>query len=155
MDPAPARLQPTSYPFVLQQIPRYADLDILQQLSTLALGRYLEEVRIRFLLARLGEDFLERKRDYRLLVASARYDYLHAAYYDRPLEAAVGVTRLGRSSFELAMALFQDAVCVCLAEVTGVVVNHQGAMNLPDELRASFAAAALRGSALASGEETP
>lgn len=150
-----ARLQLASYPFVLQQIPRYADLDILQQLSTLALGRYLEEVRIRFLLDRLGEDFLYRPRDYRLLVAHAHYSYLHAACYDRPVKAAVGVTHLGRSSFELAMALFQEATCVCLAEVTGVVVNHQGAMNLPAEIRETFTAAALRGSAFASEENLP
>jgi acyl-CoA thioester hydrolase len=73
-------------------------------------------------------------------------DYLHEAHYPQPLEARVGVVRVGNSSFELALALFQNEACVCLAEVVMVHVTDSGATPLPTMLVEALEARRLAGS---------
>mgnify|MGYP000954870467 FL=1 len=140
----PIRLDAARYPFAMTVAPRFADMDILKHLNNLALAEFHEEARVRFLCALFGDDFLFRKRPYRLLVARATYDYLREAHYPQPLEARVGVARLGNTSFELALALFQEGQCVCLCDVIGVAVDDAGPTPLTDELRAGFEKHLLR-----------
>ncbi|MEN9357059.1 MAG: hypothetical protein RL695_1230 [Pseudomonadota bacterium] len=140
----PRRLKADSYPFSMTIAPRFADMDILRHLNNLALAECHEEARVRFLCTLFGEDFLFRQRPYRLLVAHAGYDYLHEAHYPLPLEARVAIARLGNTSFDLALALFQEGRCVCLCDVTGVAVNEAGPTPLPAELLAGFRQYLLR-----------
>lgn len=140
------RLSAHNYPFALPLMPRFADMDLLKHINNLALAEYHEEARVRFLAGIFGENFLFTKRDFRLLVARASYDYLHEAHYPQPLEARVGVVRVGNSSFELALALFQNEACVCLAEVVMVHVTDSGATPLPTMLVEALEARRLAGS---------
>lgn len=140
----PRRLAADNYPFSITIAPRFADMDILRHLNNLALAECHEEARVRFLCTLFGEDFLFRKRPYRLLIAHAGYDYLHEAHYPLPLKAHVAISRLGHTSFDLALALFQEGRCVCLCDVTGVVVNENGPTSLPDELMIAFRQHLLR-----------
>lgn len=140
----PIRLDANHYPFGLVVVPRFADMDMLRHINNLALAEYHEEARVRFLSEIFGEDLLFRKRNYRLLVAKASYDYLHEAHYPQPLEARVGVARIGNSSFELALALFQEGRCVCLADVVAVHVTDDGPAPLLAELRTKLQSRLLR-----------
>ena len=134
----PLRIEAERYPFAMTVTPRFADMDILKHINNLSLAEYHEEARVRFLTTLFGDDFLFRKRSYRLLVARATYDYLREAHYPHPLEARVGVARIGNTSFELALALFQNGHCVCLCDVIGVAADENGPTPLPAELRAEF-----------------
>lgn len=133
--PAPELLDATRYPFAMTVTPRFADMDILRHINNLALAEFHEEARTRFFMKLFGEDFLFRKRAYRLLPVRTTYDYLHEAHYPQSLEACAGVVHIGNASFEVAMALFQAGRCVCLANVVTVHVTDIGATPLPDEIR--------------------
>jgi acyl-CoA thioester hydrolase len=134
----PRRLESQSYPFSMSIAPRYADMDILRHLNNLALAEYHEEARTRFFMSLFGDDFLFRRREYRLLPVRTTYDYLREAHYLLPLQACAGVARIGRASFEVAMALFQDGQCVGLASATTVHVTANGSAPLTEELRAAL-----------------
>lgn len=138
MKPAAWRSDATRYPFAFSITPRFADMDIVGHLNNIAVAEFHEEARVRFLCHLFGEDFLFRKRPYRLLVARASYDYLREAHYPEPLESRVGVLKIGNTSFELALALFQEGWCVGLSDVVGVAVADGGAVPLPEELRHGF-----------------
>ena len=140
----PIRLDAERYPFVLPVAPRFADMDILKHINNLSLAEYHEEARVRFLAELFGSNFLFGKRNYRLLVAKAGYDYLREAYYPQPLEARVAVARIGNSSFDLALALFQDGACVCLCDVVAVHVTDDGPAPLPAELKDKLQGQLLR-----------
>ena len=133
--PAPQLLDPARYPFSMTVTPRFADMDMLRHLNNLALAEFHEEARIRFFMTLFGEDFLFRKRDYRLLLVRTTYDYLHEAHYPQPLEACAGVSSIGNASFEVALALFQTGRCVCLAHAVMVHVTDTGTAPLPDVMR--------------------
>ena len=72
-------------------------------------------------------------------MARASYDYLSEAHYPQPLEMRVGVETIGKTSFQLALASFQEGRCVGLATVTGVAVGPEGPLPLPQELQDAFA----------------
>jgi acyl-CoA thioester hydrolase len=131
----PALLLATAYPFAMRIEPRYADMDIVRHINNLALAEYHEEARTRLLMQLFGDDFLFRQRDYRLLPVRTTYDYLHEAHYPLPLQACAGVARIGRSSFEVAMALFQNERCICLATAITVQVMQGQSAALTEEQR--------------------
>lgn len=140
----PIRIEADRYPFTLQVVPRFADMDMLKHINNLALAEYHEEARVRFLAGIFGSNFLFAKRNFRLLVAKATYDYLHEAHYPQPFEACVGISRIGNSSFDLALALFQEGQCVCLADVVMVYVKEDGPGAMPDGLRGALEMRQLR-----------
>ncbi|MBP9712739.1 MAG: acyl-CoA thioesterase [Sterolibacterium sp.] len=142
--PDPRLRDVTRYPFAMTIAPRFADMDILRHLNHLALAEFHEEARTRFFMTLLGEDFLFRKREYRLLPVCTTYDYLHEAHYPQLLEACAGVAHIGHTSFTVAMALFQSGRCVCLSNAVTVHVTVDGASPLPAELRACLQRGLLR-----------
>lgn len=140
----PQLLSLASYPYRMDIAPRFADMDILRHLNNLSLAEYHEEVRTRFLMSLFGEDFLSKPRDYRLLPVSTHYDYLAEAHYPQPLIAAAGVLKIGRASFDVAMALFQNERCVCLSRATTVHVLGGQSQPLPESLRAALGRGLMR-----------
>ena len=135
----PARSDAHRYPYVMQIEPRFADMDIVKHINNLSLAEYLEEVRARFYCDIFGQDFLFRARDYRLLVAHASYDYLNETHYLQTVEARAALARIGNSSFELVMALFQNQRCVCQGNVVTVCTNDAGSRPLPEDIRTALA----------------
>ena len=134
----PIRLNADRYPFSLPVTPRFADMDMLKHINNLALAEYHEEARVRFLAEIFGSNFLFARRNFRLLVAKASYDYLREVSYPTPVEARVGISRIGNSSFDLALALFQEGQCVCLADVVMVHVMEEGPAPIAEGLRGAL-----------------
>lgn len=139
----PQRVHASTYPFAMAVTPRFADMDIVKHINNLAVAEYYEEGRVRFLMEIFGQDYLFRPKDFHLLVARASYDYLHEAHYPALLEVRAGVARIGRSSFELAMALFQEGRCIGLADVVKVHTGSTGPMPIPDAIRTLLASRVL------------
>lgn len=134
----PVRLDASNYAFSMSIMPRFADMDMLKHINNLALAEYHEEARVRFFSAIINDNFLFTQRNFRLLVARASYNYLREAHYPQPLEARVATARIGHSSFDLALALFQEEQCVCLADVVMVHVSNSGPAPLPENLKSEL-----------------
>ncbi|WP_448580419.1 acyl-CoA thioesterase, partial [Thermaurantiacus sp.] len=102
------------YPFRATLQTRYGDMDSNAHLNNVAIARLFEESRLRF--------HMDVRRDALavdpggVMIAHIAIDYVAEGHYPADVLAAVGVVRLGTRSYALAMALFQDARAIALAE---------------------------------------
>ena len=135
MTPNPRRLDLTVYPYQFDLAPRYSDLDPQMHLNNVRLADYYQEGRVLFYRA-LQRDFgFEADGESRTLVAHLSIDYLAEVRYPQGVKLGIGVTRIGRSSYSLGLALFQSAQCVGLAVTVMVRTSAQGPIPLPPQLR--------------------
>jgi acyl-CoA thioester hydrolase len=74
------------------------------------------------------------------MIAHIAIDYVAEGHYPADVLATVGVASVGTRSYRLAMALFQDARAMALAEC--VMVHRNG---MPDELREALATRLVEG----------
>lgn len=95
----------------------YSDMDAFRHLNNGATGRYLEEGRADLNMQVFGATHMVDPPDgWQLLFAKVTIDYLRQAHYPGTLEVASAVGRIGRSSYVIAQAAFQDGHCIALAE---------------------------------------
>lgn len=107
------------YPFVHEMEPRWGDMDSLRHLNNVALNRFYEEGRLRFM-GRLRE---QAGVSLRGVVVAVHVDYLHEGRYPVPLQVGVGVAEVGRSTLRFAQALFQEQRCIGVASATMVCLG--------------------------------
>lgn len=111
------------YPFHTEISPRYGDLDPQVHINNVAVASLYEEGRARFL-RWLSEQALRPLDPPKRMIASVKIDYLAQIYYPSNLSIAAGIFAVGRSSYRIAQAIFQDGRCVGLCET--VVVHSDG-----------------------------
>jgi acyl-CoA thioester hydrolase len=127
---------------------RFRDLDALGHVNNAVFATYLEIARTRYWEA-LGE------RRYDFVLARLEIDYRAPVDWGDALEAWIGVTGFGRSSFEFTYRLVHSGTGVVVAGGRSVQVwyDHgaRRALPVPDEIRARVAAfeARLRGEVVA------
>lgn len=127
----PVRLDLHRYPFRLDVQSRFGDMDALRHLNNVAIGRFYEEGRVRF-----SETFRDlREEDGRVVVGRVAIDYLREGFYPKPLVVGTGVLSVGGASYTYGQALFQDQVCIGLAESVLVYSRNGSTARLPDDLR--------------------
>ena len=133
--PAPERLLPATYPWSFDIPPRFGDLDPMRHLNNAALVRFYEDGRIRFIDAIGGRATLEPGHGF--VVASFAVQYLAQGLYPQVVTVGSGLVSFGRSSLNLAHALFQSGACIGVGETTLVhVLRETGAARpLPDAFR--------------------
>lgn len=134
------RAERDRYPFAVELQTRWGDMDFQRHLNNVSLARYYEEARIRWL-ARVSEPVGE---PFGGVVASARFDYLADVRYPAPVDVAVGVAEVGRSSVRVLQAMFQAEACVGLADVTLVRRPPGGPEPLPEQWREHLSPYLLR-----------
>ena len=128
MKPEPYRLDPQTYRFTLEVPTRFGDLDPLGHVNNVAIGSFYEEGRAK--LNRITFPTEMRKRhSMRMLMADLHIAYLGEAHYPEPLIVYSGISHIGRSSYTIAQALFQEGQCVGTAE--SVLVNTDGTAPAP------------------------
>ncbi len=71
----------------------------------------------------------------RILIAHQSIDYLHEASYPGALEVGVGVLRIGNSSYQFGMGMFQHGLCVSVSDAVMVFADKNGPARLPDKYR--------------------
>ncbi len=127
--PDPARAARHHYPVWLEVPTRFGDLDPLGHLNNVAIAQFYEEARVSF-----GRMLIERCGGglHRMVLAALSVHYLMEARYPEPVEVGTGVARVGRSSYTVAHALYQDDKCVGLADSTMVHAPVTGVAPLPD-----------------------
>lgn len=137
----PKRLDVAAYPWTTEIATRFGDLDFNFHLNNVAVAQLYEEGRVRF-----NSDM---RRRYavgrpRYLVARVAIDYLGEGRYPATATVAVAALKLGTTSWTAGLALFQEGVCVGLAESVMVHRGDAGPAPLPDALRTALGDFSLR-----------
>ena len=138
--PDPERLLASTYPWSFDMPPRFGDMDPLRHLNNVALARFYEDGRIRFVNAIGGREALAPGHGF--VVAEIAIQYLAEGRYPDVVTVSSGLLRLGRSAFTMGHALFQRGGCIGTAETTLVHVHRKegGARPLPEGLRMALLA---------------
>jgi acyl-CoA thioester hydrolase len=133
--PSAERLLAATYPWSFDIPPRFGDLDPLRHLNNAALARFYEDGRVRFVDSIGVRAALEPGCGF--LVVEVVIQYLAEGRYPDVVTASSGLLRLGRSSFTIGQALFQDGGCIGTGESTLVYVRRgeRGARPLPETAR--------------------
>lgn len=138
MKPALHRLDPASYPLHKLIPTRLSDVNAARHVSNTAIAGIYDDARYDVLLQVLPE--IERGRDRRTVMAQTNIRYIEEIHHPVPLTVATGVSRIGRSSFELFQALICDGRCVGLCDTTYVYCDASGPAALDDGKRAVLGA---------------
>jgi acyl-CoA thioester hydrolase len=138
-EPDPQRALIASYPRVDRVTLRYADVDPSGPVSATAIARLFEDGRYRI---RTAIDH-PHARDPQLgfVLARIAVDLLASVHYPGSVHIAIGVGRIGRTSFDYLAALFQDDRCVALSDATVAVRDRRSGTSyvLPPTFHAMLA----------------
>ena len=135
MKPNPARLERASYPHAADIQTRFADVDPLWHLNNVRILEIYQEARVSFNIALWGHNAFTSDSHFRVVVVRQSIDYLGEAKWPQPIVIGVGISRLGRSSYSIGMAMFQDQRCVGICDTVLVYATAQGPERLPDAWR--------------------
>lgn len=140
MKPAQHRLDLASYP-LLKLIPtRLSDVNAARHVSNTAIAGIYDDARYDVLLRVVPEG--ERGRANRTVMAQTNLRYIEEIHHPVPLTVATGVSRIGRTSFELFQGLFVGGRCVGLCDTTYVYCDAAGPAAVDDGKRATLMAIA-------------
>lgn len=137
----PRRRDLAAYPFRIEMVPRFGDMDLNQHLNNVAVARFYEEGRVRFHFDLHRRPGLERFRGF---IAHLAIDYLAEGHWPDPVEIGVGVVHIGGSSYRLGLAMFQRGVCIGLCDSVLVHRDEHGNAPLPPLLREALEGLRLR-----------
>jgi len=136
MRPEPHRLLLANYPFSIEIATRFGDLDSLGHINNVSFARLFEEARVRFnLRIREHTGVKQMHEQGRFVLVASDFAYLHEAHYPDPVTVGVGTLRIGKTSYALGCAMFQNGLCVAAHDAT-LVYSGEGASNpVPDPVR--------------------
>jgi acyl-CoA thioester hydrolase len=140
----PRRRELAAYPFSVAVPVRFGDMDIFRHVNNVAIARFYEEGRLRFMASLRAEDEVFANTAFRLIVAHVGIDYLGEAGYPEDITVGVAVASLGNTSFRYAEALFQQGRCIGLAEVVLTHLESGKPTALPETVRAALGRYLLR-----------
>jgi acyl-CoA thioester hydrolase len=139
MDPVTStklRLEPSSFPVLIEHAARYSDLDPSRRIGRDALVRWFEDARVAVERDVFGAALGARMR---LLLASVRVDVLAPLRISASgYRIGLGVTRIGTSSFAYSYAVFVGDECVATGESVSVHADATGPAPLPDAVRTAL-----------------
>ncbi len=132
-----------AYPLWARDMARYGDTDMNGHLNNAVFSTFLETGRITFLMdpkAPLAPD------GHGFAIVRLVLDYRAEMHWGGDVEIGSAVLRVGRTSFSLAQAIFQDGQCVATAESVMVLLDLTARKAAPVEgaLRAALEANRLR-----------
>ncbi|SHK21068.1 acyl-CoA thioester hydrolase [Pseudonocardia thermophila] len=139
---------PADFPVLIDETPRYSDLDTSRRIGRDALVRWFEDARVAVEYQSFGADITSRERSQiRLFLASVQVDVLAPLTVAGTYRVGVGITRMGTSSVTYSYAVFNGAECVAVGSSVSVHVGEDGAAPLPESLRNALASLQMPGEA--------
>jgi acyl-CoA thioester hydrolase len=133
--PHSSRLQLGNYAHRVDIPSRFADVDPLWHLNNVRIVELYQEGRVAFNQT-LGREYnLLRDSDHRLVVARQSVDYLGEVKWPGSVLIGIAASRVGSSSFTLALAMFQHDNCVGVSDTVMVYASARGPQPLPDRMR--------------------
>jgi acyl-CoA thioester hydrolase len=127
------RADPALYPHSIEITSRVSDIDGLGHLNAVAIARFYEESRAS-LYAELAGGLRAATR-LRTVVAELTIRYLAEGFYPGTLIVGAGVLKIGRTSYVLGQALFQDGRCIGTADTVTVNMVDGSPAPLPEFFR--------------------
>lgn len=134
--PDPSRLKPETYKFHLEMPTRFGDLDIRGHINNVSIVQYTEDARVAFQMEVVGREIYVAESAVRVVVAQMTLHFVSEGFFPDPIDAGVGIARIGNSSYLLACGLFQNGKCVATQDTSMVYMGANGPMRLTDEIRA-------------------
>jgi acyl-CoA thioester hydrolase len=134
-----------SYPLLIAEKVRLSDTDRQGHVNNVAFSYFLEAGRAAIVLE--NEGLLDP--DCFFVIVTTTIDYVGELHYPGTVTVAIGMERIGKSSFTVQQALFQDARCASLSHSTMVQMNFttKASQPLSDKARTLFTSLLLSGSA--------
>ena len=123
---------------------RYADMDVNGHLNNLALETMHENIRATMNSRLFPNVYDVARREVRLMAAQHVVHFLAEAHWPATIQAAIGVGRIGRTSYVVGSALFVDDTCISSCDTVLVVVDDDGPTPIPDDARQRMDAIRLR-----------
>jgi acyl-CoA thioester hydrolase len=133
--PDPARLRPETYGFHLAMPTRFGDLDIRGHINNVSIVQYTEDARVAFQMETVGREIYQADSDVRVVVAQLTLHFVSEGFFPAPIDAGVGIGRIGTSSYLLCCALFQEGKCIAVQDTSMVYMGANGAMPLTPAIR--------------------
>jgi acyl-CoA thioester hydrolase len=127
------RRDSASYPFTTSVQTRFQDLDPLGHINNVAMAALFEQGRVVFNRTQLAER-RNRPQGLRWLIARVEITYLAEGHFPEPVEVASGIGPIGRSSWTIYSAAFQDGKCIGTCDTTVVQTAADGATPLTEGL---------------------
>lgn len=134
--PDPARLKLDAYKFHLQMPSRFGDLDIRGHINNVSIVQYTEDARVAFQMENVGREIYQADSPVRVVVAQMTLHFVSEGFFPEPIDAGVGIARIGNSSYVLSCGLFQNGKCIATQETSMVYMGPNGSMPLTPEIRA-------------------
>jgi len=133
--PDALRLKPESYRFHLQMPTRFGDLDIRGHINNVSIVQYCEDVRVAFQMEVVGREIYVADSPLRVVVAQMTLHFVSEGVFPDPVDAGVGIARIGNTSYVLAVGLFQHGNCIATQDTSMVYVGANGPTALAPEIR--------------------
>jgi acyl-CoA thioester hydrolase len=151
------RLEPSSFPVLIEHAARYSDLDPSRRIGRDALVRWFEDARVSVELDALGADLSTRyrSRQFKLLLASVGVEVIAPLKVAGRYRIGVGVAHIGTSSFTYTYAVFAGDECVATGRSVSVYVTDEGPTELPADVRAALTALKVEGAEQERAERLP
>ena len=134
MKPDAHRLKLESYPLTVTVPSRFRDLDTLGHLNNVAIGSFYEEGRAALNRACFPPD-MRRRHGMRMLIVDVHIQYLAEAFYPGDVIVGSGIGDIGRTSYRIDLALFQNETCAGVCETVLVNTDGDAVAPIPDEGR--------------------
>lgn len=126
--PTPDPISPAGYTFWTSEHVRFADLDVMGHVNSVAFAVYFESGRIAMLRS-LG--FHESAVDRGIVLAHLSVDYRGEVHYPAQLRIGTRIERIGRSSFDIGYAVFVGDRCAATGRGVSVRVDREGHRPVP------------------------
>ena len=135
MSDAPPLTERATFPLWARDIARYRDTDRQGHLNNAVFSTFLETGRVAFLVNR--EEALAPP-GCGFVIARLELDFRAEMHWGGEVEICTVVLRVGRSSFLLGQAIFQDGGCTATAHTTLVMMDEttRRSAAMPETLRA-------------------
>jgi acyl-CoA thioester hydrolase len=129
------RLKPETYGFHLEMPSRFGDLDIRGHINNVSIVQYCEDIRVAFQMEVVGREIYVAESPLRVVVAQMTLHFVSEGFFPDPIDAGVGIARIGNSSYTLAVGLFQNGMCIATQDTSMVYVGPDGPKLLSPEIR--------------------
>lgn len=132
--PDPHRLELANYPFQWRIDTAFGDMDIAGHINNVALSRYYETGRCRWLIALTGDSEVFTS-GLNTIVAEYTVRFLGEISFPDQVTVGTGIGRIGNSSFSSQQALFVNGQCVGLSDSAMVLTYDGKPTQINDQLR--------------------
>ena len=142
--PHPARLTAALYPIHRSVDARFGDMDANGHLNNVALESLHENTRATLNREVFPSVYDRVSRRIRIVTATITVHFLREAPRPATIQTAIGVGRIGRTSYVAATALFLGEDCLSLCDTVLVTLDDDGPTPIPDDAREQLTSLLLR-----------